>query len=106
MAPIVRYAKPLAVKVFMSNKYVYAQVVHTPSARTLVAASSQEPGVKGTLESTSDKGAAARVGELIAARLLGKGVQAVAFEMPQGKQYHGKLRALLDALAGGGVKLL
>ncbi|CAI5521134.1 unnamed protein product [Closterium sp. Naga37s-1] len=90
----------------MSNRYIYAQVVHEPTAFTLAAASSIEAAMRKSLTSTSDKIAATEVGKALAARMLEKQIGAVAFELGPTQMYHGKLRSLLDALTGSGVKLL
>ena len=82
------------------------QVIHKPTAYTLVSASSFEKGLRQNLASTSDKIAAATVGQAIGQRLKEQSVGAVAFEMKPGEKYHGKLRALLDALNDAGVKLI
>lgn len=81
-------------------------MIHRPTAYTLVTASSIEKGLKEALQSTSDKQAAAMVGQTLGQRMLEQSVSAVAFEMKPGERYHGKLRALLDALTEAGVKLI
>lgn len=90
----------------MSSKYIYAQAVHLPSAQTLAQASSFEKTLKESLLKTSDCTAAAHVGRTIAERLVSQDIRAIVHEMPEGKKYHGKLKALLDGLQEGGVKLL
>ncbi|CAI7857819.1 unnamed protein product [Closterium sp. NIES-53] len=106
MARATKFVKPIVLSVFMSNRYIYAQVIHEPTAFTLAAASSIEASLRKSLTSTSDKIAATEVGKALAARMLEKQIGAVAFELGPTQMYHGKLRSLLDALTGSGVKLL
>ncbi|CAI5961573.1 unnamed protein product [Closterium sp. NIES-65] len=103
MARATKFVKPIVLSVFMSNRYIYAQVVHEPTAFTLAAASSIEAAMRKSLTSTSDKIAATEVGKALAARMLEKQIGAVAFELGPTQMYHGKLRSLLDALTGSGM---
>jgi len=104
--PRIDFAKPLWLKVFMSNKFVYAQVVHSPTATTLCAATSFERKMREELGRTGDCNAAEKVGLVLAQRLLEQDIRAVAWDMPAGKRYHGKMKALLDGVTKGGVKLI
>jgi large subunit ribosomal protein L18 len=89
--------------VFRSNRYIYAQVIDDGAGRTLAAASSLEPSVKSELTSTADKGAAKRVGALLAERAKSAGVETVVFDRG-GYMYHGRVRALADGAREGGLK--
>eukprot|EP00850_Spirogloea_muscicola_P014985 SM000111S18808 [mRNA] locus=s111:305308:305700:+ [translate_table: standard] len=130
MARMQRHLKPFVLRLLFSNRYVSAEVslVHPrPTAaaaapslaspaswapRVVAMASSREEGPpkrgdpSGVTSSRSDVAAARRVGEALAARLLGAGVGAVAFELGRGERYHGKRAALLDALRAAGVRLI
>ena len=84
--------------VFRSAKNIYAQVIDDARGVTLAHASTlEEKGGKG-----ADKGAAARVGQLIAKRALDKGVKEVVFDRG-GYLYHGRIKALADAAREAGL---
>ena len=103
---MLKYAKPLALKIHFSNRYVYAQVVHVPTSTTICATSTSEKASKSQLPRTSTVEAAAWVGSELATRLKSQQVHAVAYVMENHQRYHGKLKHLLDSLTKGGVKLL
>lgn len=90
--------------VHRSNRYIYAQVIDDGAGRTLASASSLEAGVKSGLDSTADREAAKRVGQLIAERAKAAGVEEVVFDRG-GYKYHGRVRALADGARDGGLKL-
>ena len=84
--------------VHRSSKHIYAQVIDDARGVTLAHASTlEEKGQKG-----ADKGAAARVGALIAARAKEKGVSQVVFDRG-GYLYHGRVKALADAAREAGL---
>ena len=66
--------------VYRSLKHIYAQVIDDLAGRTLAAASTLSEPIKGTLKRAGNCEAAAKVGELIAARAKEAGVKAVCFD--------------------------
>jgi large subunit ribosomal protein L18 len=83
-----------------SSKHISVQVVDDLVGQTLASASTMESDVR-TL--TGDKTAkAARVGELVAERAKGKGVNTVVFDRA-GNKYHGRIAALAEAAREGGL---
>ena len=62
--------------VFRSGKHIYAQVIDDRKGVTLAAASTLDKDVRGSLKTGADKGAAAEVGKLIAARAVAAGCTA------------------------------
>jgi len=83
-----------------SAKHISVQVVDDLAGRTLVAASSMEADLR-TL--SGDKTAKAkRVGELVAERAKGAGIESVVFDRG-GNKYHGRIAALADAAREGGL---
>jgi large subunit ribosomal protein L18 len=83
-----------------SAKHISVQVVDDLVGRTLVAASSMEADLR-TLE--GDKTAKAKkVGELVAERAKGAGIESVVFDRA-GNKYHGRVAALADAAREGGL---
>jgi large subunit ribosomal protein L18 len=88
--------------VHRSSKHIYAQVIDDAQGRTLVAASSLEKEMKGTLKTGADKAAAAAVGKLLGERAVGAGVSKVVFDRG-GYKYHGRIKALADGAREGGL---
>ena len=83
-----------------SAKHISVQVVDDLAGRTLVAASSMEADLR-TL--SGDKTAKAkRVGELVAERAKGAGIESVVFDRG-GNKYHGRIAALADGAREGGL---
>jgi large subunit ribosomal protein L18 len=87
--------------VFRSNRYIYAQIIDDEAGRTVVAASSQEPGLR---DRSLTVDTAAEVGKLVAQRAKDAGVETVVFDRG-GFRYHGRVRALAEAAREGGLKL-
>jgi large subunit ribosomal protein L18 len=92
--------------VFRSVSHIYAQVIDDLSGRTLVAASSVDPELKGAfakgVAGGNMKGAEA-VGTAIAERSIGKGIKRVVFDR-SGFLYHGRIRAVADAARKAGLE--
>jgi large subunit ribosomal protein L18 len=92
--------------VFRSVSHIYAQVIDDLSGKTLVAASSVEPSVKGTFEKGVSGGnlkGAEAIGTAIAQRALDKGITHVVFDR-SGFLYHGRVRAVADAARKAGLE--
>ena len=87
--------------VFRSLKHIYVQAIDDESGRTIAAASSQDPALRGSRGSNVE--AAKRVGGLIAEKLKAAGVERVVFDRG-GVLYHGRVRALAEAAREGGLK--
>ena len=84
--------------VFRSAKNIYAQVIDDARGVTLAHASTLEEKA----EKGSDKGAAARVGALVAQRAIDKGVKEVVFDRG-GYIFHGRIKALAEAAREAGL---
>jgi large subunit ribosomal protein L18 len=92
--------------VFRSVTHIYAQVIDDLSGRTLVAASSLEPAVKGVFGKEISGGnvrGAEAVGKTIAERSIEKGIKQVVFDR-SGFLYHGRVRAVADAARKAGLE--
>ncbi|MEO8070904.1 MAG: 50S ribosomal protein L18 [Acidobacteriota bacterium] len=92
--------------VFRSIAHMYVQVVDDMSGRTIAAASTVEPAVKGALAENSKGGnveGAKAIGRAIAERLLGQGVKRVVFDR-NGFLYHGRVKAVADAAREAGLE--
>jgi large subunit ribosomal protein L18 len=88
--------------VFRSSKHIYAQVIDDRAGATVASASSLEKGLRGTLKTGADIGAAKVVGQLVAERAAAKGVKDVVFDRGH-YLYHGRVKALADAAREGGL---
>jgi large subunit ribosomal protein L18 len=86
--------------VYRSLNHIYAQVIDDLKGHTLASASSCESAHDG---STGNVDAAKSVGQRIAERASGAGVNDVVFDR-NGFLYHGRVKALADAAREGGLK--
>jgi large subunit ribosomal protein L18 len=88
--------------VFRSSKHIYAQVIDDKAGATVASASSMEKGLRGSLKTGADIGAAKAVGKLVAERAAAKGVKEVVFDRGS-YLYHGRIKALADAARESGL---
>ncbi len=86
-----------------SLQHIYAQIVDDETGRTLAAASTRSPEVRGSVSYGGNAKAAAAVGKLIAERAAAKSISAVVFDRG-GRRYHGRVKALADAAREAGLK--
>jgi large subunit ribosomal protein L18 len=89
--------------VFRSLNHIYAQIIDDSKGATLVAASTLDPEVTGSLDGKVKKSQAEVVGQIIAKRAVEKGVQQVVFDRG-GYKYNGRVQALADAARKQGLK--
>jgi len=92
--------------VFRSVAHIYVQVVDDMTGRTIAAASTVEPTVKGVLAkgvSGGNVAGAKAIGKTIAERLLEKGVKRVVFDR-NGFLYHGRVKAVAEAAREAGLE--
>lgn len=90
--------------VFRSSAHIYAQLIDDVTGHTLAAASDLEETVRERAGSDAAKTARAKaVGELIAERAKGVGIEAVLFDRG-GFLYHGRVKAVADGAREGGLK--
>jgi len=83
-----------------SSKHISVQVVDDSVGKTLAFASTMEADLRSF---DGDKTAKAKkVGELVATRAKGRGIEAVVFDRA-GNKYHGRIAALADAAREGGL---
>ena len=91
------------VNVFRSLKHLYAQIVDDSRGQTLVSASTLDKQVRQTLKSGGNVAAAQAIGKVLAERAQAAGITRVVFDRG-GYSYHGRVKALADALRAGGLK--
>ena len=93
----------LRLSVFRSGKNIYAQVIDDRGGSTLVAASTLDKEIRGSVKSGSNKEAAAAVGKLVAERAVSKGLSEVVFDRGS-YLFHGRVKALAEAAREAGLK--
>lgn len=94
-------ARPRLV-VTRSSRHVFVQVIDDGKGLTLASASTMEADLRGF---DGDKTAKARrVGELVAERAKGAGIDAVVFDRG-GSKYAGRVAAIADGAREGGLTL-
>jgi large subunit ribosomal protein L18 len=89
--------------VHRSGKHIYVQAIDDLAGLTLASASTLDKDLKTQLTSGANLTAAAKVGELVAKRLIDKGITDVVFDRG-GFLYHGRIAALADAAREAGLK--
>lgn len=89
--------------VFRSERHIYAQLIDDRSGRTLAAASTLEPALRGEVHGRN-KDSAKRVGRLIAERAKEAGIAEVVFDR-NGYVYHGCVAAVAEGAREGELRL-
>lgn len=90
------------VAIFKSNRHVFVQVIDDEAGKTLLSntiAAKKAVKTKGTKTET-----AASVGKVIAANMKEKGISQAVFDRG-GFKYHGRVKAVAEALREGGIKI-
>jgi large subunit ribosomal protein L18 len=90
--------------VFRSGKHIYVQVIADDSGRTLLAASTLTPDVRGQVKKAATVDAAKKVGELVGKRCVEQGITAAIFDR-NGFLYHGRVRAVAEGAREAGLKI-
>ncbi|XP_042476917.1 50S ribosomal protein L18-like [Macadamia integrifolia] len=103
---VTKFLKPYVLKMHFTNKYVNAQVTHSPTATVAASANSQEKLLRLGMECTRDVAAAGEIGKILGERLLLKDIPAVSVLLKREQKYHGKVKAVIDSLRETGIKLL
>jgi len=89
--------------VFRTSRNIYAQVIDDVAGRTVAAASTLSPEIRGQEKVKGKIEDAKRVGKLIAEKLLAKGITKVVFDR-NGFLYHGRVEALAAAAREAGLQ--
>ena len=85
--------------VYRSNAHISAQIIDDVNGVTLVSANTYEKSFEGL---GSNKEAARKIGNTLAARALEKGISAVVFDRG-GYIYHGRVSELAEGAREGGL---
>jgi large subunit ribosomal protein L18 len=96
-------ARPRVV-VFRSNRHIYAQIVDDSNSKTICGCSSLTPSLKEKVASSKGKLDTAKiVGGQLAVLAKEHEIDSVCFDR-NGNRYHGRVKALADAIRAGGIK--
>ena len=88
--------------VFRSSKHIYVQLIDDDQGKTLVAASTVSPELKGRVNYGGNIKAAEAVGDLVAQKAKSAGLSKICFDRGH-YRYHGRIKALADAARKGGL---
>jgi len=88
--------------VFRSARHIYVQIIDDVAGVTLASASTRSKAVRGQIQRTGNKQAAAIVGEAVAKAALNVGIKCVCFDRGPYK-YHGRCKALAEAARKTGL---
>ncbi len=94
-------AKPRLV-IFKSLRNIYVQVIDDQKQHTLLSLSTLNEEYFGKLKSKKNKEAAKKIGEMIAAKSLEKGIKSVVFDR-NGYKYHGNVKLFADTARSKGL---
>ncbi|MBW5802535.1 50S ribosomal protein L18 [Coxiella endosymbiont of Ornithodoros amblus] len=89
--------------VHRSLNHICAQLISSRDSQVLVCASTLEKEVRSKIKHGGNIHAATTIGKLIAQRAKKAGVTKVAFDR-SGYKYHGRVRALAEAVREGGIE--
>ncbi len=89
--------------VYRSLRHIHAQIIDDTAGHTLVAASSVEPVLAGQVAGKNKTEVAKAVGELLGQRAREAGISTLVFDRG-GFPYHGRVKALAEAVRSAGLK--
>jgi large subunit ribosomal protein L18 len=90
--------------VFRSLKHLYVQAIDDVSGKTLLHVSTQDKELRPKLGEKCNLDAAKMVGELLGERMKSAGISKAVFDRG-GFIYHGRIKALAEAVRASGVTL-
>ena len=89
--------------VFRSHKHLYVQLIDDLAGKTLTGWSTKDERLKHVM-ATGNTAAAAALGALVAGDLAKQGVNRLVFDRG-GYVYHGRVKAIADAVREGGIQV-
>jgi len=92
------------IAVFRSLRHIYAQAIDDERGHTLAAASTLEKIFRAEGRRNATVELARRVGELLAERLMARGIRQAVFDRG-GFRFHGQVRAVCEGLRAKGVQI-
>ena len=88
--------------VYRSQKHIHAQIINDYEGKTLFSFSTNSEKFRKVSSVGRTVDAAKKLGDLLGPELISKGIQKVVFDRG-GYQYHGRVKALAEALRAKGV---
>nr|YP_009732281.1 50S ribosomal protein L18 [Gracilaria spinulosa]QHS70787.1 50S ribosomal protein L18 [Gracilaria spinulosa] len=89
--------------VFRSNKHIYAQIIDDSNNQIIASSSTLTQMIKKNTKLSNNCNAARSVGKNIAQKSKALGIKKVVFDR-QNKIYHGRIKALAEAVREEGIK--
>ena len=89
--------------VFRSAKHIYAQLIDDEQGATLVAASTRDKELRGSVKAMKKVEQAEKVGASLAEAAKAKGIEVVVFDRA-GWVFHGRVAALAKGAREGGLR--
>lgn len=89
--------------VYRSLNNIYVQLIDDLGGKTLLQVSTLTPELRDSLKSASAMQKSVSVGEEVAKRALDHNIKTVVFDR-NGYRYHGRVKALADAVRKGGLQ--
>lgn len=90
------------VYVFKSNRYIYAQAFNDETGTVLASACTLEKTFKEKAKNAKNAAACQSLGQVLAERLREKKIERIVFDRGT-YPYHGRVKALAEALRKGGL---
>lgn len=88
--------------VFRSHKHIYAQLIDDETGKTLVAASTRDKVLRGSVGYGGNANAAQAIGKALAERAVAAGLKDVYFDRRE-YGFHGRVAALAQAAREAGL---
>ena len=90
--------------VYRSNVHIYAQLVDDNENKTLISSSSNNKDLKASVKKTNNKiEASTLVGKSLGKKLKNDKIERIVFDR-NGYKYHGRVKALADAVRKAGIQ--
>lgn len=86
-----------------STTHTYAQLVSPCGSKVVCSASTLDKELRSQIKNGSNVAAAELVGKAIAEKIKQAGVESIAFDR-SGYKYHGRVKALADAVRAGNIE--
>jgi large subunit ribosomal protein L18 len=90
------------VYVFKSNRYIYTQAINDADGRVIAQASTLEKAFREETKNTKNLASCEKLGEVMARRLKDMNIAQVVFDRGI-YPYHGRIKALAEAMRKGGL---
>ena len=90
--------------IFKSNKHVYGQLLDDNKNITLFSSSSMDNDLRKKVKSKSKVGKSTEVGYMLADKIKNNKIEKVVFDR-NGYQFHGRVKALVDAIKEKGISI-